>query len=107
MTSTPHEFAAISASSSGDNTLVAAPAAGKRIVVLALVLNPAAAVDLTLKSGSTTLVALGGFRDTGEPAGLALSLNPGGYFECAAGEALVLNLDGAVAVKGFLNYEVR
>lgn len=100
------KFAKIDTSSSGDQTVVAA-VAGKRVIVAAITLNPAAETDLTFKSGSTEIVDLGGFKGTGEPAGLSLSFNPHGYFETAAGEALVMNVNGALAVRGFVNYILR
>jgi hypothetical protein len=105
---TPLFFAKVDVAASGDSTIVAAPGdASRRIVVAAIVLNVDAEVDVVFKTGSTELVDLGGFRGTGEPAGLALGFNPHGYFECAAGQALVLNLSGAVAVRGFLDYFIR
>lgn len=99
-------FAKIDTSTSGDQT-VAAAVAGKRILVTSLVLNPAAETDLTFKSGSTEIVDFGGFKGTDEPPGLGLSFNPHGYFETAAGEALVMNVNGSVAVRGFVNYILR
>jgi hypothetical protein len=99
-------FAQVDTSTSGDQTVVAA-VAGKRILVCALVLNPAAETDLVFKSGSTEIVDLGGFRGTDEPPGLGLSFSPHGYFETAAGQALVMNVNGAVAVRGFVNYILR
>jgi hypothetical protein len=99
-------YAQIDTTTTGDQTVVAA-VSGKRILVCALVLNPAAETDITFKSGSTEVVDFGGFRGTDEPPGLGLSFNPHGYFETAAGQALVMNVNGAVAVRGLVNYILR
>lgn len=100
------QYQQVDIGSSGDNTLVVA-VTDRQILVASLVLIPAGEVDLVFKSDTTEVLDLGGFRGTDEPSGLALSFNPHGYFQTNSGEALVLNLDGAVAVRGFLNYWVR
>lgn len=97
--------APIAVSSSGDNTIVTA-VAGKKIRVLGYVLVANAAVNTKWKSGAGT-----------DKTGLLYNAANGGvsapvvgdpsevfWFETAAGEALVLNLSGAVAVGGHVVY---
>lgn len=96
------KFAAISASSSGSNTLVAA-VTSKRIRVLGYAIQAAGgAVSVKFQSaGSTDL--------TGLFALVANQVIPGGdrrhgHFQTVAGEALTLNLSAAVQVSGYLTY---
>lgn len=84
---------AAAVAASGDQTLVAAPAAGNHLVVKDLVVQNESAVETTiiLKSGSTAkwrskLVA---------NAALALSFSEGEEWRLGSAEALVLNLSGA------------
>lgn len=97
--------AAISAASSGDNTLVAA-VASKKIKVLSLVLIAAGDVDVRLESGASG-TALTGVIELGA-AGNGFVLPPSlpgmHWLETAAGELLNLELDGAVQVSGFIVY---
>ncbi len=90
------------AASSGDNTIVAAPAAGTRIVVhdLQLQLEAATATTILIKSGSTTKrrVYCGAAGD-----GILLQYEAGKEFRLGAAEALILNLSGANSV----GYTVR
>lgn len=90
------------AASSGDNTLIAAPAAGRRIVVhdIQIQLEAATATTMLLKSGSTTRRRFyaGAIGD-----GLVLFFSPGKEFRLGTAEALVLNLSGANSV----GYTVR
>lgn len=91
---------AVSASSSGDNTLLAA-ITGKKIRVVGGVLMAAGAVNAKFKSGaSTDLTGLLRFDAAG--SGVALPEMMAGLAETAAGEALVLNLSAATAVSGML-----
>lgn len=93
-------FAPISASTSGNNTLVAA-SAGRKIRVLSVNFIAADAVNATFKSGS---VAVSGAYPLTAQSGAALGYSPVGHFETVAGQALVLTLDGAVQVSGCLTY---
>jgi hypothetical protein len=96
--------ATISASASGDNTVVAA-VVGKKIRVNNYLIVAAAAVSATWKSGASTsksgalpLAANGGVAAPGDEKTR--------WFETAPGEALVLNLSGAVLVAGHVTYTV-
>jgi hypothetical protein len=95
------KFAIVSESSSGDNEVVAAVALKKiRVVAWDVVVN--AAVNFKWRTAATDITGL--YYMPGQGAGLARSFNPVGYFETVAGEALNLNLSGAVAVGGVITY---
>ena len=98
----------ISASSSGDNTLVAATA-GKKIYVYSFRYKSAGTVSVTFKTGSaaggSNAAISGAFP---EVAGSGIG-GSGGFFPVmitASGELLNLNLSGAVQVSGMLTYAV-
>lgn len=97
------KYASIAASASGNNTLVAAAGAGKKIRVLAATLSFNGSVNAKFQSGA------GGTDLTGLTygvvnAGFVLPYNPHGWFETAANTLLNLNLSAAVAVGGMLTY---
>jgi hypothetical protein len=96
------KFAAISASSSGNNTLVSA-VASKKIRVLALWLTANGSVNAKFQDGA------GGTDKTGLAylvvnTGMVLPFNPAGWFETTANTLLNLNLSASVAVGGSLTY---
>lgn len=97
------KFAAIAASSSGANTVVSA-VTSKKIRVLAAKLVANAAVNAKWQSHDTPtdLTGLSYFGAQGD--GEVLPFNPVGWFETVAGEALDINLSGAVAVGGHITY---
>lgn len=97
------KFAKIAASSSGDNTLVAA-VSSKKIRVLAYNLMGNGAVNAKFQSGAagTDLTGLKYIAAAG--GGICAPYNPAGWFETAATTLLNLNLSGAVAVGGELTY---
>ena len=81
---------------SGDNELVAAPGAGKQIVISALVLQneSSTATTMILKAGATALLRCLG-QNQGD--GLALTLAAGRELQLGNNAALNLNLSGANA----------
>jgi hypothetical protein len=96
------KFAAIAASSSGDNTVVAA-VSGKKIRVLSYTLVAAGAVTCRFEDGA------GGTAKSGQMSfaangGVSVPFSPVGHFETTAGTLLNLELGGAVAVAGHLCY---
>ena len=96
------KYAAIAASASGNNTLVAA-VAGKRIRVLALSLSFAGIVNAKFQT------AAGGTDLTGLYYGVAntqvvLPFNEAGHFQTVGGELLNMNLSAAIAVGGHIVY---
>jgi hypothetical protein len=98
---------AISAAVSGDNTLIPA-VAGKKLCVLGVFLMAGGAVNATFYSGPpATGKALSGPVPMAANGGFVVppSANPEMHWiETAAGEALVLKLDSAVQVSGFVVY---
>ncbi len=98
--------AVISISTSGDNTLIAAPTNGY-IVIDNINFVPSSAVNVKFISGSTDLsgtyplTANQGFTQENT------SLNEDGVITCAVGEAFKINLSGAVQVSGFIRYRIR
>lgn len=95
-------FAPINVSSSGDNTVVAG-VTSKKIKVLSVVLVAAGAVSVKWRSGTTDL---SGAMPLAANSGFVLpSASPvGRYFETASGQALNINLSGAVQVSGHISY---
>jgi hypothetical protein len=96
-----------STATSGDQTLVAAPAAGSRIVVTAFVVQNASATASTAKlingSAGVGWWCLG--QNQGD--GLAMSFAPGAEWRLTAATALVLNLSGANAHYYSISYFVE
>ncbi len=96
---TNQSFAAIEESSSGDNTILAG-VADMKYVVYSVFLMAGAAVTVTWKSGSTTIVGpcpvaeTGGYHVESEFA----------ITQTITGDALVLNLSGAISVGGVITY---
>lgn len=96
------KFAAIAASSSGNNTLVAA-VTSKKIRVLAMWLSANGSVNAKIQDGA------GGTDKTGLAylvvnTGFVLPYNPVGWLETTANTLLNLNLSASVAVGGGLVY---
>ena len=94
------KYASISASSSGDNAIVAA-VTSKKIRVLSYVLTASAAVNAKWRSATTDK---SGLLYLDAKGGVAAAENHGGLLETASGEALNLNLSSAVAVGGHVSY---
>ena len=86
-------LAASTTATSGDQTLVAAPGAGFRLVVKELLVQNESATETTaiLKSGSNARWR----AKLAANASLALSFADGEEWRLGANEALVLNLSGA------------
>lgn len=97
------KFAAISASSSGDNTIVAA-VTSKKIRVLAYNLMGAGAVNARFQTAVAGAYLTGLKYIAAAGGGICAPYNPLGWFETVAGDLLNLELSGAVAVGGELVY---
>lgn len=97
------KFAAIAASSNGNNTLISA-VTSKKIRVLAFSLMASAAVNAKFQSGAggTDLTGLKYFAAAG--GGICQPFNPAGWFETASATLLNLSLSGGVAVGGEIVY---
>lgn len=95
-------IAAVSVSSSGDNTIVSA-VSGKQIYVLeVLLVSDADDVKIKFESGSTDLTGQMNLSKAGNGFFLPNSGFP--RLVTNTGEALVLNLDAAVTVAGYIQY---
>lgn len=97
--------AAIAVSASGASTIVAAVTA-KQIVVVAMSLIASAAVNVKAQS-HTTPTDLTGLWYLAANGGLVLPFNQGGWFASKVGEALDLNLSGAVPCGGSITYTTQ
>jgi len=97
--------AAISAASSGNNTLVTA-VAGKKIKVLGIILVVSGDVDVRLESGADGTALTGVISLAADGNGFVLPVAPIGYHwvETAAAALLNLELSAAVQVSGVLVY---
>jgi hypothetical protein len=96
------KFAKIVASSSGATTIVAAVTSKKiRVVALQVIANAAVNVKWQSHVTPTDLTGLAYLAANG---GYVLPYNPVGWCETVSGEALDINLSGAIAVGGFLTY---
>ncbi len=103
-------FTTIVAGVNGNNTLVSAPAATLRIVVLGMSIVADADVSFYLRSGTTGSFVMGddtvrvrlGFA--GSPMDLPNTGTP--WFQCDAGEALVMNTNGTPNIAGSLVYRL-
>lgn len=106
-TSFPGKFAAVAANTSGDNSLIAA-VASKKIRVLSMALVATGAVSLYFTSAASGTVIFGGSTNKIALAAngvFVLPFNPLGWFQnSSVNQALIMNLSGAVAVSGGINY---
>lgn len=93
--------AKIVASSSGATAIVAA-VTSRKIRVLSYDYQVNGAVNVKWQSASTDLTGL--YYNAAAGDGKVNGFNPLGWFETVAGEALNINLSGAVAVGGVLHY---
>jgi hypothetical protein len=96
-------YAAISASTDGNNTLVAG-VAGKRIRVLSLVLVASGGVNTAQLQTAAGGVALTGVMDLADNGQLVMLYNPAGWCETGTGELLNMALTEATVVAGMLTY---
>lgn len=96
------KFAAIAASSSGNNTLIAA-VTSKKIRVLAVAFMANGTVNAKFQSGAGGTDLSGLFYMVAN-TGAALPYNPAGWFETASNTLLNLNLSAAIAVGGCITY---
>jgi hypothetical protein len=102
-TSLTPKFAKVSASTSGASTVIAA-VASKKLRVLQFWLTGNGAVNANLQSHTTTATATGLVYIAAAGGGISAPFSPVGLFETVAGEALDINLSGAVAVGGGVVY---
>lgn len=99
--------AAVAASSSGANEIVAAPGVGRQIRVTGWALMSSGAVTAKWQGGSTDKTGAMLFAASVSSV-VAPANKPGesGWFLCGDNAALNLNLNTTVAVNGVVAYEV-
>jgi hypothetical protein len=95
-------YAAIAASGSGNNTLVAA-VPGSRIRVLSIWIIAAGSVTVQFQDGAGG-TNLSGAVPLNTNTGFVLPLNEHGWFQTTAGNLLNASLGSAVAIAGSLSY---
>lgn len=97
------KYAIVDHDGAGDNTLVAA-VAGKKIVVLALVLVASGGANTVRLESGAAGTALTGQMDLVADGQLVLPFNPLGWFRTAAAALLNLELSAATSVDGVVVY---
>lgn len=95
-------IAPFSVNSSGDNTLIAATTGEKIYVVSVLLIPDADNAKIRFKSGSNNLSGVMNLSKAGNGFHLAPANAP--HLVTNRGEALILNLDAAVTVAGYVQY---
>lgn len=96
------KFAIISATASGNNTLVAA-VSGKKIRVISGLLVATGAVNIRFEDGASG-TALTGVMQLVANTGFAMPYVPVGHFETGDNTLLNLELSAAISVNGWLVY---
>lgn len=97
--------AIISASTSGDNTIIAAPVDGY-IAIDHINFVPTTAVAVKFISGSTDKSGTYPL-DAKQPITLENAMQSiKGVITCGKNEAFIINLGGAIAINGFIRYRV-
>lgn len=101
-------YAAISANTAGDNTVVSG-VSGRKIRVQNYTIASGGNITLTWKSGSTAISGNLPISANGSLSVSAGAMTPtglDGVLQCAGGEDLVLALSANAAVGGHIRYEV-
>jgi hypothetical protein len=99
---TAQQYVQITATEDGTTTIIAG-VAGEQIVVTSLFIDPASAVTVNWQSHTTSTVLIGPTALAAND-GYVLPYHPLGWFAAPAGEAVDINLSGAVNVGGCLTY---
>jgi len=103
MTLSEVQYAAVSASTDGHNTLVSA-VSGQRIRVVSLVLVASGGVNTAQLQAGAGGIALSGVMDLTDNGQLILPYLPTGWCETGTGDLLNLELTEANLVAGVLGY---
>jgi hypothetical protein len=101
MASLRYKVAAINFSSSGDNTVITAPASGG-ITVVGITFTVAGGTNITFKNGTTA--ESGAIVFTGNGSSMTLMNHERGYYFADAGNNFVMNNSNAVQVSGTIWY---
>lgn len=97
------KYAAISTASSGNTTVVAA-VASRKIRVLSYRFQGDADVSVKFRDNTAGVDLTGAMATGAKGGGGGAGFSPVGHFETASGNALSINLSGAVQVSGHLTY---
>lgn len=97
------QYASISVTAAGDNTVVAA-VAGRKIRVLGVFLVASGGANTVRFESGAGGTALTGAMDLASDGQFAPGYNPLGWFETAAGALLNLELSAGTLVAGALTY---
>ena len=97
----PMKVVALNISTSGDNTVVAAPASGG-IKVWKMSFTAAGAVNVVFKNGTTA--QSGAYVLTGNGSSLTFVYDGAPWAWCDPGNAFIINLSGATALTGQVFY---
>jgi len=92
--------------STNDTVLVPAPQENQFIRVLGFDLVASGAVDISLKSGSTTIYGPT-YAANAAGGGLVLNVDPNRDLDCAVGQPLKIGLSSPVFVGGSLTYVIK
>lgn len=98
-----NKIAVINFSSSGDNTVITAPASGP-INVVGIAFTVSGATNITFKNGSTAQSGAIVFTGNGSSMTLMLSEWSNAYYYADAGNNFVMNSSAAVTVTGTIWY---
>lgn len=98
--------AAISNNTNGDNTIVAAPGAGLRLLVWHVDLVAAAAVNVTLKSGAATSLS-GAYPLQAAGSSMALDFPAHAPLPIGTNLAFIINLSSATFIYGLVLYTIE
>lgn len=96
-------FAPVSAASNGDNVVVSATG-GKKIRVISGAIVASGSVNVQFLDGTPGGGALTGVMNFVSNSGVQIPYAPSGNFQTSVGNALVLNLSGAILVGGWITY---
>lgn len=90
-------------STSGDNTIIAAPS-GTNMMIHALALLPSNDVTVKIYCGARLMAELD--LQAYQPYTLddTAGMDGQGFYECKTGEAFIINLSGAIEVTGQVKY---
>lgn len=95
--------AVVSFTSTGDNTVISAPASGS-ICVYGIFFTVNAATNITFKAGSTALSGAVVFSGSG--SSMTLQINDEPYFYVPPGSNFIMNQSGTATVSGTVYYTV-
>lgn len=99
------KHAVISISSSGDNTIIAAPTNGF-LAIDQVNLIPDSAVSMKLISGTTDRTGVYSLTANQGYTMDNVMCHQKGIITCGVGEAFIINLGGAVQCSGFVRYRI-